>query len=137
MALTAIERVILANELTNDPLGRGYAGMTNAQVVGSLRNVIDREKMRPWMLSSEVFQAIDLTEFDALTDSRQRNVMAMLAFGRLKPDGKEATLFVRYFGAGSATVTALAQARMFACGRAMELGIPNVHEQDVAAVRGG
>lgn len=135
MALTPPEMDILRTELNTDPLGRGYAGMTNAQVVNSLRNVIDRTRIRSRMDSSAVFQAIDITEFNAKTDQQQRNVMAVLAFGSVNPQGKEATLFTNIFGAGSATITALAAARQESVPRCVELGIPNVYEPDVAAIR--
>lgn len=136
MALTPNELTILSSELINDPLARGYASMTNAEVVTSLRDVYDRSRIRKWMESSEVFQAINLTEFNALTDIRQRNVMSVLSFGRLNPQGREADMFVSYFGAGSATITALQAARLQNINRATEIGIPNVYEPDVATVRG-
>lgn len=136
MALTVAERVILAAELTNDPLGRGYSAMTNDEVVNSLRNVKDRTRIRDRMDSSEVFQAIDLPEFNALTEIRQRNVMSVLGFGYVNPQGREADMFVAYFGAGSATISALQAARQESISRSYELGIPNVYEPDVAAVRG-
>lgn len=136
MALTPSELTILSSELINDPLARGYASMTNAEVVTSLRDVYDRSRIRNWMESSEVFQAINLTEFNALTDLRQRNVMSVLSFGRLNPQGREADMFVNYFGAGSATITALQAARLQNINRATEIGIPNVYEPDVATVRG-
>jgi uncharacterized phosphosugar-binding protein len=134
--LTPDERAILATELSNDPLGRGYAAMSNAEVVDSLRNVLDRSRTRSRMDSSEVFQAIDIAEFNAKTDLQQRNVMAVLSFGSVNPQGKEAALFTNIFGAGSATITALAAARLESISRSVELGIPNVYEMDVVAVRG-
>lgn len=134
--LTTSERVILQNELTNDPLSRGYASLNNSDVVVSLKTV-NRSRIRARMEASEIFQAISIAEFTALTDVQQRNIMAMLGFGSLNPQGREADLFVAYFGAGSATITALATARMEAISRAVELGIPNVYEMDVQAVRGG
>lgn len=134
--LTTSERVILRNELTNDPLGRGYASMSDTQVVASLRDLKDRTRIRARMDSSEVFQAIDITEFVALTEQQQRNIMAVLAFGSVNPQGKEAALFINIFGVGSATITALASARQESISRSVELNIHNVYEMDVAAVRG-
>ena len=134
MALTASERVILSDELTNDPLNRGYSSMSDYEVLVDLKSVY-RTRIRDRMSSSEIFQAIDLSEFNALSDSQQRNVMAMLAFGELNPQGREADLFVNYFGGGSTTITTLQSARIENCSRAVELGIPNVYEPDIAAVR--
>lgn len=136
MALTAAERVILANELTTDPIGRGYAAMSNAQVVDSLRNVKDRSRIRARMESSEVFQAIDIAELMAKTDAQRNAVLAVLSFGWVNPAGKEATLFTTVFGSGSATIAALQTARMESISRCQEIGIPNVYEMDVTAVRG-
>jgi len=135
MALTASERTILASELTNDPINRGYAGMSNAQVVDSLRNLKDRTRIRARMDSSEVFQAIDIAEFTAKTDRQQANIMAILGFGSVNPQGKEAAYFQSVFGGGSVTITALIAARQESISRSVELGIPNVYEPDVAAVR--
>jgi hypothetical protein len=135
MALTTAERAILADELTNDPLNRGYATMSDAAVVESLRNLKDRTRIRSRMDSSEVFQSIDITEFVALTDRQQANIMGILAFGSVNPQGKEATYFQTVFGGGSNTITSLASARQEAISRSIELGIPNVYEPDVAAVR--
>lgn len=135
--LTSSERAILAAELTNDPLARGYAGMSDSEVTASLRDVKDRTRIRARMDSSEVFQAIDIAEFNAKTDQQQRNIMAVLSFGSVNPQGKEAALFSNVFGAGSATITALQAARLESISRSVELGIPNVYEIDVAAVRGG
>ena len=132
--LTPSERTILAAELTNDPLSRGYAGMSNAQVVVSLRTE-NRSRIRARMDASEVFQAIDIAEFNAKTEAQQRNVLAVLGFGSVNPQGKEAALFTSIFGGGSATITALAAARLENVSRAVELAIPNVYEIDVAAVR--
>ena len=87
------------------------------------------------MESSEIFQAIDLTEFSALTDKQQSNIMGILAFGYVNPDGREKDLFVQYFGAGSNTITQLQADRLLAINRARELGIPNVYEPDVTAAR--
>jgi len=133
--LTGPEREILRTELINDPLPRGYALMTDAQVVDSLRNVFDRSRIKSRMDSSEIWQSVDIAEFNALTDVKQRNIMALLGFGSLNPQGKEASLFVSYFGGGSSTVTALQAARTESINRAVELGIPNVYEPDVTAVR--
>ena len=137
MALTTAERAILATELTNDPLGRGYAGMTSQQVEDSLRNVKDRTRVREWMESSEVFQSIDITEFKAKTSDQQRNVMSILSFGKVNPrDGsKERAYFIDVFGGGSATAAALATARQESISRSVELGIPNVYAIDVEVVR--
>lgn len=136
MALTTSEQVILVNELTNDPLSRGYAAMTESEVVDSLVNNKDRSHIRERMDSSEVFQAIDIAEYLSKTDQQQRNIMAVLAFGSVNPQGKEAALFQQIFGGGSATISALQTARTEYISRAQELGISNVYVVDVEKARG-
>jgi len=133
--LSTSERDLLSTELQSDPLARGYSGMTAVQVVASLLTK-NRSRVRARMDSSEIWQSVVISEFKSLTDIQQRNVMALLGFGSLKPNGKEADLFIDYFGAGSATITALAAARLESISRATEVSIPNVIEADVLAVRG-
>jgi hypothetical protein len=108
--------------------------MTDAEVVTSLHTA-NRSRIRARMDASEVFQAIDIAEFNAKTDTQQRNIMAVLGFGSVNPQGKEAALFTNIFGGGSATITALQAARLETISRAVELGIPNTILADVDAVR--
>lgn len=53
---------VLQDELTNDPLGRGYAAMDNAQAAASL-NTVDRTETIPAPLNDVVDKLI---EWDAL-----------------------------------------------------------------------
>ena len=140
MALTNDELLILQSELTNDPLNRNYQTMSDQEVEYDLRNVAaygasPRQRIRALMTSTEVFNSIDLTEFNALTDHQRSNIMGLMSFGNLNPDGREKDLFVNYFGAGSNTLTALNAARMENISRCVELNIPNVYAADVNKAR--
>jgi hypothetical protein len=124
----------LKAEMDADPLGRGYAGMTDAQASASL-NVANRTRVRNAMSASEVFQAISAAEFAAKTDAQRQLVLGILGFGTVNPAGREAEVFVQVFGAGSQTIAALAAARQETVSRATEIGLEAVLPGDIAKTR--
>jgi hypothetical protein len=67
MSLTPSQRRTLETEVQTDPLGRGYSGMTDAQVVTDL-NTVYRTRNTPNLSGDEVFAATEPTEFNALDD---------------------------------------------------------------------
>ena len=113
---------ILSDEISGDPLGRGYSGMSDAEIVTSL-NTVDRTQNRSSMTASEVLNAIDIAEWNALSDADQQKIWDVLHIRGINPFGVEATIFVAVFGAGSDTITALQAARVTTVSRATELGI--------------
>ena len=112
---------ILKDELVNDPLGRGYSGMTDEQASTDL-NAVYRTRNRVSMTASEVLNAVDPAEYTALTASQKDRLWQLLAIGDLNPFGVEATLMQNTFGAGL-TITALNAARREPISRADELGV--------------
>ena len=132
---------VLSDELTQDPLIRGYNGpgaansgpgpMTDQEAADDL-NTEYRTRNRDTMTSTEVWQAIDIPELQALADGDRSLVMAVLQFDEINPFGNEATLFIALFGAGSNTIIALNAARIEAVSRAIELGLGRVRTGDVA-----
>lgn len=125
---------LLADEITNDPLTRGYSGMTDAQVAVSL-NEVNRTVPLASLPASEVANAIDITEFDALSAADEAKIWNVLSLGQLNPFGIEATIFTNVFGGGSATITALAAARQQAASRGVEIGYGRVREGNVIEAR--
>lgn len=111
----------LKTELT-DPLGRGYSTMSDQEAADDL-NTEYRTRNRTSMIQTEVWQAIDITEFRSKADGDRRDVWGVLQFENIDPFGNEAALFLAIFGAGSNTITALNAARVEAISRAVELGI--------------
>ena len=111
----------LKAEITDDPLGRGYSEMTDAEIATSL-NTEDRPDNKKTMTSSEVLNAVDITEWNALTDAQRQIIWDVLHIGEINPFGVEATIFIAVFGGGSDTITALAVARIIYISRASELG---------------
>lgn len=124
----------LKAELINDPLARVYGGMTDQQVVDSL-NTKDRSRNRSSLTGSQVLNAVDAAEWAALTDAKRRTAWDVVHMGTINPFGIEQTLFVGVFGGGSATISALSEAREEAISRATEIGLRTVKEVHVQRVR--
>ena len=115
----------LAAELTNDPLTRGYSEMSDVEAAASL-NTANRNYNKTGLTGTEVLNAIDITEWNALTDTAQQKIWDVIHIGEINPFGIEATIFIAVFGNGSNTITALAAARKGLESRASELGMPTI-----------
>ena len=124
----------LRAELTADPLGRGYAGMTDVAVAADL-NTVYCERNKSLLTATEVLNAIVLAEFNALTDAVQRRIWDVIHIGEINPFGVEEKLFIAAFGAGSVTIANLAEIRKEAVSRAVELGIGFVYPGHVQNAR--
>ncbi len=130
---------ILKDELANDPLGRGYAGMTDEEVADDL-NISNRTRNRTNMTGDEVFQATDAAEFSGLGSGQGNSVDDQnhwLAFcGRdiIDPFANANVQFVTdIFQAGSTTLANLQASRIESITRGEELGLGKVkpgHVQD-------
>lgn len=112
----------LRNELLSDPLGRGYAGMTDEEASIDL-NTKYRTRPLARLQATEVLQNIDAGEYAALSQDQKAQLWGLLGIGDLNPWGVEATLIQSLFGGGSATLAALAAARNETISRAVELGL--------------
>jgi hypothetical protein len=124
----------LKAELTDDPLERGYSGMSDAEAATSL-NTVDCTRNRTTMTGSEIVNAIDSVEWAALSDAQQQTFWNIAHLGTVDPCGVEATMLISVFGAGSGTIAALAAARTEDVSRANELGIGVVFPGDVENAR--
>ena len=128
----------LVDEIRNDPLARGYSGMTDAQIVTSL-NTVDRDNERTTMSAGEVMESIDGTEFAALSAADKTRVDRVLGLGAeivIGPgNAHNAVQELLVFGGGSATITALAAMRNQQISRAQEVGAGIVNLNTVGAAR--
>ncbi len=120
---------VLKDELALDPLGRGYAGMTDEEAAADL-NTSYRTRNRTNMTGDEIFQATDSVEFAGLGSGQGNSVDDQghwLAFcGRefIDPFANANVAFVTdIFQAGSVTLTNLQALRVESITRAVELGI--------------
>ena len=81
MALTLVQKAALRAELQNDPLGRGYAGMSVGQKENSL-NTVDRPAPdKDHVSGSQIFNAIVPGEFSALLTTQQGLVRDVFGLG--------------------------------------------------------
>ena len=132
---------VLANELTNDPLARGYASMNDAEAAASL-NEVNRSYTRESLTGNEVLHSIDPTEYAGLASNRpdlRTTIMGLCAVGgdiSAAPGSFARSAFINIFGGASVTVTALAAKLDGTRSRAEELGLGGVSHTDVALARG-
>ena len=126
----------LSAELTNDPLVRGYAAMTDAQVVADGYLPLYDEWLP--LTSSDIFEAIDAAEFAALTAANRARVDRILGLGidiKTAPGSQARNELVSVFGSGSATIANLVAVARRQIGRFDQLGLPQVYEVDITDVR--
>ncbi len=95
----------------------------DAEVATDQLNLVNRTTNKDTMTASEVYNAINSTQWVALTDAARQEVWDILHFGEINPFGFEQTRFVAIFGGGSATINALAASRVNNVSRAVELGL--------------
>jgi len=116
---------ILSDELANDPLGRGYAGMTDQQAADSL-NARDRNLDAASLSGDAMFGATAGADWAGLSAANKLLWVSFCGRETIDPFGAaNVALVMDLFGAGSATITALAALRRTANGqsRAQELGL--------------
>ena len=125
---------ILKTETTEDPLGRGYSGMTDKQVADD-QNIINRTTNKTILTGTEIINAIDKAEFNALSASSKALIWNIVHIdGGVNPFGLEAELFQDVFGA-SITITNLQALRVNNVSRGIELGIGTIFIADIEDVR--
>ena len=125
----------LRDELLNDPLLRGYSGMTDAEVVASINNP-DRVVTRATVSGSEIFNVTDDGEYAALTDTQKSAWDALCAIDTINTSsGVAKAREAELFGAGTATRSNLVALRQSTVSRAQELGLSRVREGTVAKAR--
>lgn len=127
----------LRTELTSDPLGIGYAGMTDAQVVASLLAVNRPGAEREVIPSYEILEATVPAEWATLTAQEKQRYQTLISAGQVNLRGANTRAMLgAMFGAGTTT-----RANMLALqtgpvkSRAEELGLGEVREGDVQIAR--
>lgn len=114
---------ILKAEIDSDPLTRGYAGMTDAEVADSL-NTADRGSFRTGIPAAEIFSALDLTEYGALSGSEREAFALIVALGSIDAtDANTRTLLGTIFPDPSTTRTNLLALAQETVSRGVELGL--------------
>lgn len=120
--MTDAQWTALVNELANDPLPRGYGGMSDQQIYDSLL-ATNRDNWIP-LTGAQVLEAIDLSELNALAANKRANVDTVLALSgeiELGPGTKARAILQDAFGSLSTTATNLAAVANKQVSRAQEL----------------
>jgi hypothetical protein len=127
----------LKAEIDADPLTRGYAGMSDSALATSL-NTANRDN---WisLSSSQIFETIDIPEFQALNAANKARIDRLLGLGdgiQTAPGSQARSELVTVFGGGSVTIAALAALANKPRSRARELGLEVIkvgHVQEARA----
>ncbi len=126
----------LQSERTNDPITRGYSGMTDSQFLASI-TAEGRPNPRTFISSGELFEAIDGAEFIALSAADKIRVDRLLGLGAevvVGPGNSHNAVqeLLATFGGPSTTVQTLAALRDQTQSRAQEIGLPEPIFADIA-----
>ena len=135
MPYTAKQSSELQSERTNDPLARGYSGMTDAQFLASV-TAENRIIARKLLNAGEIFEQIDAAEFTALTAASKARVDRVLGLGAqiiVGPGNNHQAVqeLIAAFGGASTTLANLSTLRDELYSRAVELGLPTPNLGDV------
>lgn len=136
MATTAFYQTI-RDELDNDPLARGYAGMTDQQATDSL-NTEDRSVDRETMSASEIFEAIEVAEWQALTADQKNQVEKVIQLGdniQIGTGTKARAFLADAFGPATTTRATLLSLAQETISRAQELGLGTLVIGDIQNAR--
>ena len=120
---------MLEDEIANDPLGRGYSAMTDADLLNSL-NTADRNRDRKSMTGREVKAAVDVAEYNDLSDAKKQQMIELIKQDDLDLFGLDKDILSDIFGEGSTTADSLIAARTEHISRGMEIGWGVVKEKD-------
>lgn len=114
---------VLKNEISGDPLVRGYSGMTQQQVADDM-NTVYRTRNRASMTGKEVKDRITTVDWASRSDAQKSQLLAMSARDDLDPFGIDADIFTEAMtGHVGTTVADLNTYRVEDVSRAEELGL--------------
>lgn len=128
----------LRTEVLNDPLGRNYASMTDAQAATSL-NTANRPTTRTVIPSREIIGATVPSEWASLTAAEKQRYQTITGAGEVDASQQNVRdAFLAMFAGGTTTRANLAALQNGpSITRAAELGLPFVGAHHVAAARAG
>lgn len=129
-----MDLVALKSELNSDPLGRGYAAMSDEQAANSL-NVSDRTPNRDTLDAGYLVASIVQSEYGSLS-AAQKDYLRLIAMAQTLP--LTATVKVELgaiFPANSATRANLLALMKRPGSRAEELGLGTITPSNVADAR--
>lgn len=123
-------------ELDTDSLARGYAGMTDLQVADDM-NTVYRTRDVDTLSASQIFEAIENTDWDTLIDSEKDKVRLVLDLGdkiQISQSSKARTMLQAALG-GTTSATNLGNLVTENISRAEEIGVGIVKESHITFAR--
>ncbi len=126
MAYTQKQVAELQAERTDDPVGRGYAGMTDAQFQTAVTTA-DIQRIKNTITGSELFAQTDSAEYVLLTEAQKTQWLGLCAIDVLdvlNASSPAAPIVTDLFGNPSVTRTAVLAYREETVARYEELGLP-------------
>jgi len=126
----------LKDEIANDPLGRGYSGMSDQAVADDL-NTAYRTREVSSFSGDFMFSRTDPVEFSDLTEHKQILWLSFCSRTSVDPWAENNEEFVKWlFGNIAQTVMNLGEDRTENITRARELGYNEITPEWVARCRG-
>lgn len=130
-----MDYAILKAELTNDPLTRGYAGMTDHQVADSL-NVVNRTLPNDTIPAYIFYDNMLLSEYVALSADNKQLLGMLFSMGTMSiKAGQTRNALLAMFPAGSTTRANLAPLQTRPVSRADELGLGFIYAGYINSAR--
>ncbi len=130
-----IDYIALKNELINDPLVRGYSGMSDEQALADLLTAY-RTKAVQYVSGSQILNATDDVEFAALTLDQRTLWVSMCSSDRIEvSSGVAKSIEADLFGPGSTTRDNLVALKTENITRALELGLYPLQLEDITYAR--
>lgn len=120
----------LCDEISLDPLARGYSSMTPEQVAADI-NTAYRTRFLTQVEGAALFEGISGADWVALSEGNRDRVLMILGLGSLDPQGNVRTLLISIFGAGSQTISNMAAIATETVSRATELNLGLVRTGNV------
>jgi len=121
---------ILEDEIAVDPIVRGYAAMTDLQLIASL-NAKNRPRNRTRMTRRQVKKAVNVVEYKDLSDAKKQQFIELTKPDDLDLFGTDRDILIDIFGGGSTTVANLMVARVETISRGVEIKWGFVKEKDL------
>lgn len=111
-----------------------YSALSNKQCADSL-NDKSIERNLTSLLGSQIWEATNAGEYDALADPAKDQWLALCKIVNVDPFGPAADVAISIFGGGSQTIIALSALRVEQVSRSTELGFQKVREGHVEMAR--
>jgi len=125
---------ILSDEITNDPLGRGYSTMSDLEIKNSL-STPNIPHNRESISGSELLGLANAAEYANLTDINRDNWLSLCGVDSIDPFGSAVQLVQSIWAGNPLTIAALVAARTELISRAKELGLSYINEGHVQGAR--